>query len=341
MKKFIEQGAKAGIGIALRRGDLDLLKTCFDLLWGTDPISLTRSWLRWRLPVFVAHDFVYLMGEFVEFSKRMIDQQVVVNSKEEERGYRAFLYKLALAKKVRDAPALVGLSVLQGRTVPAEESIIDLEFVSTYSWLHMAQFYEMTGLDEAAHDLYAHLMHEKKPPGFFDAGRDPYTKDTVDFLHNMASSAGTHFDRCVALAAMVLWGRRPFPKEKIKAEWKEQVRRLLAEKPAKPQTVDLPWYVHDPTTEIGQRVLKKMKDKGVVSALWLHAETFKIKKDDMQIKPLHHSVRPDVCDSVWWVPYLQKMLAFEGMTAREAMNLWKTVWRDQVEHSVSMELVKK
>jgi hypothetical protein len=44
-------GCRSGIQKAVRRGDLDLAKTCFDVLWNSRE---ERSWFKWRLPVIVA-----------------------------------------------------------------------------------------------------------------------------------------------------------------------------------------------------------------------------------------------------------------------------------------------
>jgi hypothetical protein len=57
-------GARSGIQKAIRRGDIDLAKTCFDLLWSE---KSHQTWLKWRITVLVNEESWWLIGELSDF----------------------------------------------------------------------------------------------------------------------------------------------------------------------------------------------------------------------------------------------------------------------------------
>lgn len=331
--------ARIGLAVAIRRFDLSLLKTCFDILWGKDPISLDRNWLRWRLPIIIMHEACYLMGEYVEFQNRITKQKIVVNSKQEERAYRAFLYKLSAAFKCKDALALYGL-IQKLEVEPEERYIIDMELTKSYWWLREL---DRVGSNElVCSKLFRYLVHEEYPPGFFNVAKEKYCFDAVYYLMNFATSIGTDRDRRVAICNAILYGRRPMIKESIKKLWDNRIDLLLKDpKIKKPSTVQLPWYAYL-DSEIGEKVIRKFKDKGdLVKLLWLMVEICRVPKSAMIIKPVDHATRSDNVESVWWIPFVKSTLRInDDITPKAMMQSWNEYYALECEDLVNNEVKK-
>lgn len=335
-ENILIEGAKTGLEIAIRRNDLNLLKTCFDILWSSKATSASRNWLRWRIRTIVMESAIHMMGEYAAFANRMIDKQIVVNSKEDERAHRAFLYKLAVSWKNPDAVALQGLCRMQNET-PKENCICDLEFSKSWWWLRYADEH---GLVEAADNLYKYLTHEVWPPGFWNVTDTDYKRHAVSILKGLVTSAGPQRERETALVGMILHGRRLFLQEIVAARWQQRIEEFLkAPDIQKPKIVELPWYVYDPHTSVGSRVLDAFKRKReIVSVMWRTCETLKIPKNAMQIEPVSHKTNPDNGESIWWLSYLKRVLVSTGMSAREALLEWKENYAQKVEKLVKKEL---
>ena len=87
-------GSRSGIQKAVRRGDLDLVKTCLDVLWD---IPAQSNWLKWRVYTIVIEEAPYMAGELSK----------VVNSEATKQDWYKFFFSLALVPKAKEHIALM------------------------------------------------------------------------------------------------------------------------------------------------------------------------------------------------------------------------------------------
>ena len=100
------EGAKNGMQTSFLRGDLDLCKTCFDIL---SEDAKTKVWLKWSLPMFAADHACYLLSEY---------------NPQTDTDYLKFALKLCLAPKQRDAFALAILEPGKTEIPPSNNAYV-------------------------------------------------------------------------------------------------------------------------------------------------------------------------------------------------------------------------
>lgn len=307
---------KRAFEIGILRGDLNLVKTAFDSLWGSDPVGLTRHWLRWQLPMITLKVAYYLIGEWSAAYQSMGS----ANTPEEEKTWRQFAYKLALGPKNLDALALFMLARKWGDTYPEEKKLIDLELSRTWYYLNQAN---KKSIEVAVDDLAEILLRQNGQPGFLNPNRDDYIAGIIRYLSEAVKRIGTRNNKETMLAAMILFGRRSASQEEIQAVWKESIRKREKVKPVK---IDLPWYVYDPYTDAGQAAIEKFCEKNTkftqdqIKRLWLFFETFKIGKKDC----LFTTNDPGIAESYWWIPCIKHNIDF-GDSPRSLLMQWKKI----------------
>lgn len=86
-------GARSGIPIAIRRGDLDLLRTCLGSLWESPD---SKYWLKWKAYSFVLEDAPYMAADLAS----------LLAASPSKIEWTRFLYSLCLAPKLKDHIAL-------------------------------------------------------------------------------------------------------------------------------------------------------------------------------------------------------------------------------------------
>jgi hypothetical protein len=320
-----EYGSRSGIQKGIRRGDLDLVHTCFETLWAT---PTHRNWLKWRATTLATEEAWQMIGEYGKLLKSGTD------SKEE---WRKYIYRLCLATKSKDAVAL-WFSAHDGAPYPEGHP----EFMELDLWRNMCG-----GKDEdylgLANDMYNTYVTSRK--------MSEYEKNAMDALLRRTKMGGMMGDRFICLSSMMLLYLRGLDEDEVlgnlkvnAAEWKERSGR------SKPETVDLPWYAFDFHTQAGKiacnifmkhSASKYNISRGTFMSLWFFLESAKMPRYLLKI-PKNYEEELTAFDSAWWVPYVSYMVgADKGRNAKESVELWKNSIRDDIKGAVNWILEKR
>jgi len=297
-------GARSGIQKAIRRGDLDLAKTCFDLLWAE---SKHRNWLKWRTPILVMEEVWWMAGELAELMQM---------ENKQEKDWRRFIYLLTVVSKQKDAEPLVPLA---GRLkVGIEEERIAVELKKRLDAVNGDPM-------KVAFWLTEHLMDFRK--------MSDYESAALETIRKRVFAGGMLGDRVGCLGVMILVAARGLKKEEVKRKIEEDWRLWKQKHGSKPpKTVNLPWYVFDMHTMVGKMAmrvfLKYREQKGFgwvterdLDDLWFYAESAWVPA----------WMRTDVEDptvaspfeQVWWPIEERLRLSKNGMSPMETRRLWK------------------
>lgn len=326
-------GARSGIQKGIRRGDLDLVKTCFDVLWND---KTQKNWLKWRLPVLVFEECWPMLGELHEFYE----------SKPKEEGhYRKFIYQLTLATKSKDAEYQLLINA------PSE-------FFTSQQWNH----YELQNVK-----LLHNQIEDNDPASVVDSLfeettiRSPrgkisnYEKDAIRLLRKRAGMGGMLGDRMSCLSTMMLISFRGLNKKKTQEDIKQGVKRWYKRigQKRQPRTISLPWYAFDMHTQagkIGGRIFEKHKMEkypGLTPEkfyqLWFFCES-----GNMESSLIHWKVdgfdtmtRFDPYDTIWWIPIMKHSLAYGKYSPRNVKDNWMATMREDVQGCVKWILNKR
>jgi hypothetical protein len=315
-------GSRSGIQKGIRRGDLDLVHTCFETLWQE---KSQRNWLMWRAATLVTEDAWQMIGELAELLKS--------KSKEKE-DWRKFIYRLCFATKSKDA---CGLWFGLNRGVKFPEGHVEVEEAMT--WRGMAEEDDQLRLSQDIYETYSQ-----------DAGLTDYAREGMRVMFGRSKMGGMLGDRLVCLSGMLLISIRGIDKDEIMddiksnaSRWKEKNGR------SKPQIVELPWYAFDMHTQAGKiasnifmkhSASKYNIEKVRFEKLWFHMESAKIPKEMIRIVKEPPALM--TCfDTAWWLPFVAKSISFNNYTPRTAINIWKTKMRDDIKGAVFWILKKR
>jgi hypothetical protein len=116
-------GCRSAIQKGIRRGDLDLVHTCFEELWAE---KSQRNWLMWRATTLVMEEAWQMIGEYGE---------LLASGSKEENDWRKFLYRLCFATKSKDA---MGLMFLVNREHKALTEMAHPEMEEMVLWYNLA-----------------------------------------------------------------------------------------------------------------------------------------------------------------------------------------------------------
>ncbi len=309
-------GCRSGIQKAIRRGDLDLGRTCFDALWNN---KTHRSWLKWRTPVLVMEESSYLIGELAEF---------LGLEKDDERSWRKFLYELILSPKAKDGAGLLGLAKLQSL---ARHEEIDI----------LRPWFKNNSIDPA--------MIVNQFSKSLNLHGDEYEMGAVRFLQWRVGMGGMLFDRQLCLTNMVLIWSRGLDKINIRKTVDRAVGDYV-KKNRKPEALGaLPWYVFDMHTVIGRitlSVLGKRKcarwgiTEDELRLMWFILESSKIPKDKILYPKL--ADKASVFDSMWWIPAIRDRLkGIKGLSIKSLLSFWKREVLPEVRSTVEFVLQER
>lgn len=186
MNESLIYAARSGIQKAIRRGEVSLAKTCFDIVWA-EPKH--RQWLKWRLPVFVFEDCWPMAGELA-----LIQEQAKgLRGDDAYKAYRSAILKFTIAQKSKDASALWLLAV-HGK--------------STEAYADNAEFHAMKRLaslviDEKVaalpYETVTDILHSE-----FQRDLTSYEKAACNAIEKRRQSGGMVSDQWNVLSALVL-----------------------------------------------------------------------------------------------------------------------------------------
>jgi len=248
-------GCHSALQKAIRRGDLNLARTAFDVMWAEKE---HRNWMKWRLSILVIEEAWYFTGELAQFLKLKSDT---------EEDWRKFIYRLCLIPKNKDADALWGLSSIAVERTPLLDEV--------------ARWKERIGDGDPsliADELFEWLVDGEK--------LTDYEKDAIRVAKRRVGMGGMLGDKQQCIVAMILIAQHGLQQERVK---KAEVEGLKRWKGGKPKTVNLPWYVFDFHTALGKMarsifLKRKAKDFGNIdedgfSKIWFHLESGFVPKD--------------------------------------------------------------
>lgn len=283
-----------GITIGVRRGDLDLVKTCFDALWPS-------SWLLWRIPQLIIDDMWYLIGE----GARLLDRVQTFAQDKQQAYIRSIYYKLAVAVKCRDPRSIVQL--YSEVPIKLDHYRVDQEYQAGAYWLKQA---DQTSMSDAANMLLNDLSGRH-------TGLSDYEKGIAAYLAKKASEPGDYVERGACLTSMILLERRRIDQEKIKSFLDTRLAEYKATNGPKPKTIKLPDYCDE-------EYLTKVLDKSELSQVSRnhvkeHLIVGRLNKKDLRFVKRSWEAAPEPWDSVWLSVALEKLISKEEMSVYKGL----------------------
>ena len=321
-------GAHSGVQKAVRRGDLDLAKTCFDVMW---KIPKHRNWLKWRMTVLVEEDAWQMIGEFAQFLKEVKDLKD--DPALDENAWRKFLYKLVVVPKSKDTEGLMYTSRLKKAEEGEHKEMSDFRF-----WFERDE-----DPTEIVEDMFDGLVKERK--------LTDYEMAAMKLLKGRIYQGGMLDDRKACLACMLLIVSRGLDEAEAKKMVTWGVKRWVKNsKRAKPRTVNLPWYVFDMHTAAGKfasAVFMKKRGKEYVGLTkkkfedtWFAFESALIPKDLVKVVPYTEGPLTSY-DSMWWPMQVKLEVPFGGYTAKGVKELWDNHMREEIRNIVKWCLARR
>ena len=232
-------GSRSAIQKAIRRGDLDLARTAFEVLW---PEKTHRAWLKWRMPVLIGEEAYHFAPEAAQLIKEKSDD------KEE---WRKLVYRLTLIRKNKDAGGLENLG--KRKKIPGEENF-SRQMKSEMRQMRAA--YKAGGDDPGliATGLFKELTKDPDSNGLTE-----YEIGGMEVMKNRVYAGGMLADRWILVGSMILMATRPCSPKIIAKEEKWGLENWLGKAgQRKPKTIELPWYSFDGHTQAGKIVLSVM-----------------------------------------------------------------------------------
>jgi hypothetical protein len=282
-------GSRSGIQKAIRRGDLNLARTCFEILWAD---KAQRNWLKWRLPVLVAEEAWFFAGELGDF--------LASEPGDDERAWRKFIYRLTLVTKSKDAHGLYACATLDFPT----ELEDNLSRVLAWELAQMHKAHLKAGDDPLT------VMRETFSNLDSKVSFSPYAKRGIQRLVGRAFSGGMIGDKWMILACIFLFASRRVTKSKVLIQ--EQVglaRWRKSNGSGKPKRVNLPWYAFDMHTQLGKIALsifmkRKAKDFGIATRddceeIWFFLESGYV-PPELQKEATGDAEKIKCHETFWW-----------------------------------------
>ena len=322
-------GARSAIQKGIRRGDLDLVHTSFNLLWSE---TKHRQWLRWRVTTLVTEEAWHFCGEL----GKLLDSKT-----KEEKDWRQFLYRLCLATKNKDAVGLWYYLKFGGE---------DLEVLGHPEFEEM-QFWRALATEEGDESYLSVVDSMVDTYRRKARNLDEYEESALMALHRRTKMGGMMGDRQICLSSMVLLYHRGVNEEEVMADvranaekWKEKHGRKH------PEEVEIPWYAFDMHTQAGKIALgifmrrsaeKSRIDRDSFEATWFLLESAKIPKELLRVVKVTDGSTLGALDCAWWVPYVNVRLSQGKKTPKQLVHLWKTKMRDDIKGAVYWILGKR
>jgi len=325
-------GARSAIQKGIRRGDLDLVHTCFNLLWSE---KTHRQWLWWRVTTLVTEEAWQFCGEL----GKLLDSKT-----KEERDWRQFLYRLCLATKNKDAVGLWYYLKFGGE---------DLEVLGHPEFEEM-QFWRALATEEGDESYLSVVDSMVDTYRRKARNLDEYEESALMALHRRTKMGGMMGDRQICLSTMTLVYHRGLNAEEIlldvranAVKWKEKNGRN------NPVDVDIPWYAFDKHTQAGKIAfsifMKNTAQKRKVTAdefwsAWYFLESCKMPKEIWRAVKANSETPLGIFDCGWWLPFVNIKLAQDssrGRGPKQLAHLWHSHLRDDIKGAVFWILGKR
>lgn len=321
-------GARSGIQKAIRRGDLDLAHTCFEVLWSED---LHRNWLFWRSTSLVLEEAWQMAGELAELQ---------ASKSKEKKDWRKFIYRLTLATKSKDASPLFFWIQPHGWDIIKHPEMEEMK-----AWVDLAK---EENPKSVALEM-ADVMHEAYSKGTKERQLSEYERSAIDIMRDRTKMGGGLGDRQICMSSMVMLFLRGLDRKRIDEDVKHNARRWVkANGRSKPRTVNMPWYAFDKHTLAGKiafgifmrnKAHKYSVNENDYWSMWFWLESSKTPKYLLSIPESRKN--PTCFDSIWWLPWLNRRLQLSVHTPRQAVETWKNGMRQDTRNCVEWILEKR
>lgn len=324
-------GCRSGIQKGVRRGDLDLVNTCFEALWEKNDQHC--DWLKWRLWSITIEESWQLIGELFK---------LLQTENLSKADWKRFAFRLCIATKSKDAPGLWEYITHNGRSTHAE--FRELRFFRREADSnHAGDYLKMV---HSVYEAYLNGTDERQLSEYEDGG--------LTVLFNRARGGGMLNDRYYALTAMILLFLRGIDEEAVAQDLREGrdhwVKSVNGR--TKPKLVNLPWYVFDKHTSVGRevigRVLSQWNSRGEkalneheLSLIWFYLESAKTGIDRIRIKNPLKTHNPSSFDSIWWIVNIRNRLTLGSFGPRDCVDLWKNKGLRDLCEGVTWEIIDK
>lgn len=314
-------GARSGIQKAVRRGDLDLGKTCFDALWGN---KTHRAWLKWRTPVLVLEECSYFIGELAKHYDK---------DTEDEKEWRRFIYELIVSPKCNEGTGLIR-AVKAGIRVKSEE----VSFLK--------KWYSKLRGDANLVLVVGGMMAECFTLRKFSS----YEVKAAKFMLRRSGMGGWLGDRQLCMSNMAYLFKRGLEEDEVRSFIDKAVGKYLEES-GKPRILkELPWYVFDMHTVIGKIALSILERRKIskwkisrdqLFGVWFLFESGRIPTDKMDYVGLKDDPTP--FEAMWQIPSIKMRLKEMGFVrpAKELLAFWKEKILPEVKSTVEWVIKKR
>jgi hypothetical protein len=314
-------GCRSGIQKAIRRGDLDLARTCFETLWAD---KAQRNWLKWRLPVLVAEEAWYFAGELGEF--------LASDPGDDERAWKKFIYRLTVVTKSKDAHGLFACAELN---LP-----IDLE--DNLSRVLQWELQQFGAAQTQAGDNPLTVMRSLFDRIDEKVTFSTYNKQGLQQLMTRAFSGGMIGDKWMILACIILHATRKVTKKRVAEQEKIGLRKWRKSNGSrKPKRVNLPWYAFDMHTQLGKIaggifMKRKAKDFGIASRenfddIWFFLESGWVPKE-LQQESTGDAESVKCHETFWWPVAVDCTLdQIDGFSGHQVLRQdWKKMKKEMI-----------
>jgi len=305
-------GAHSGLQKAVRRGDLDLCKTCFDLLWSE---KKHRDWLKWRVSSIVLEEAWFFGGKLKRLQK---------SKSSEEKDWRKFFYELCLIRKVKDAGAIW--------EIPFNDSD-SAELILAEKWRKKYGSPWDADISSLGYSLASACRESRE--------LSEYESMSLEVFESRASMGGMFGDRVVAVGSILLLMTRTVDEAIVDDLIDKGVKSWTKKKGRRPRTVNLPWYVFDMHTQVGKiamSVVKKKKKELIpddLLAVWFLLESAYI-PESLRVENLE---TPNAFEEKWWPIHKKSELEQQG--GKDMIQIWDDSLRDHIKGIVEWLLEKR
>lgn len=293
--KDIKYGARSGIQKAIRRGDLNLANTSFDILLSE---KAHWQWFKWRLPILVEEEIWYMLGELAELMK----------SNPTPIDYKRFIYKVCVANKSKDTAGLYRISELENQIIPNNKEV---NMMSKY--MKVANNNPVSIVEQ----IYKECTELRQ--------LSEYELDAMKLMRNRTYQGGMLGDRFCCVSSLILITYRGLNKDDITKHIKYAIERYKKKSGNKlPEKIELPWYIFDMHTMKG-KMAKGVFERKFLSnypqitdftRFWFHNESGYI--PDYLIKEIGLIDNPTAFDTMYY-PII-KSIQLKGTDG-----LWKEI----------------
>ncbi len=311
---------KAGLQIAIRRGDISLAWLCFDTLWANPGPAPS---IEWEAPLIILEDVWYAIGSFARFEAKIKE---LADADQRKSLWWSFLSMLCRVPKSKDVHALFDLS----------RCVAEKKIKADKAWKKNAEFGGALGIVQAEKPLD---YLQDCVGNLAENGREftDYEQLAITYLGSRCEIAGTvrSIGYCYHAIALIL--ARGLPEDEIK---KILGAGFTDEEPEALEDFPLDAYSHrsDAGTKALDAVSAKLKvPRRQIEDAWFLLDECNVTTDTINFVD---SLTPQPWETYWWLPYLSKKLAQKEEPARATVELWDSTWKKSIEKELK-KLVSK